>query len=200
MKKHISFLLISLSIILVISYLLWPGNRVAKEDEEYVQNYYHVNLQDEGYWWYRYHGKYVNTKSINDKNVFTFENNDIILFSSNYEVESTSIRIYVSKSEEKLKGVLLKDIDRQDIEKVFGDDVVYEDEIFKVKVYRNISEKLDMFYSPVHIISLKNKDVNYCFEFYTESQGMLNYKNNQQEVNMNELNVYLEYVKNTLNN
>ena len=156
MKKHIRFLLSSLLIILVISYLLWPGNRVTMEDEEYVQNYYHVDLQDEGYWWYRYHGKYVNTKSINDKSVFTFENNDNILFSSNYEVESTSIRIYVSKSEEKLKGVLLKDIDRQDIEKVFENDVVYEDEVFKVKVYRNISEKLDMFYSPVHIISLKN--------------------------------------------
>ena len=56
---------------------------------------------------------------------------DNILFSSNYEVESTSIRIYVSKSEEKLKGVLLKDIDRQDIEKVFENDVVYEDEVFK---------------------------------------------------------------------
>lgn len=200
MKKLISFLLISLLTILVISYLFWPGNRVTLEDEEYVQNYYHVNLQDEGYWWYRYHGKYTDTKSINDRSVFTFENNDSVLFSSDYEVGSTSIRIYVSKSEEKLKGVLLKDIDRQDIEKVFENDVVYKDEIFNVEVYRNISEKLDMFYSPVHIISLKYKDVNYCFEFYTESQDMLNYKNNQLEVNMNELNVYLEYVKGTLDN
>ncbi len=198
MKKMIKVLISLLLIIMFVSYVLWPGNRVPSEDYEYIQNYYHLNIQDEGIWWYRYHGKYANTKSINDRSVFTLENNDIVLFSHGYKDEPSSIRINVSKSKEKLKEIYLKDIDRQDIDKVLEKDVVYKDINYNVEVYRNISENNNMYYSPIYIINFNYRDVYYYFEFQTEGYMTLDYKNDQQEINEDELKIYLDYTINTL--
>ena len=195
MKKLAKIVVCLLIVAVSVSCLLWRGILIPPEDEKYIQDYYHLNLKDEGYWMYMYHGKYISRKSIDNKSVITISNTEIVLFE--HEDEETSINIHVSKSRSNFKSRCLKIIDGLHIEKVTENDITYKNVEFNVELYRNLDQNQSMFYPPMYVIYLNYEDVYYCFRFNVYENEIPD-DNEQYDIDMNELIFCLEYIINSL--
>ena len=140
MKKLVKIIVCLSMVVVCISYLLWSGNPISTEDEKYIQDYYHLNLKDDGYWWYRYHGKYVSTKSIKEKSVLTIKASNIELFG--HDDEETYLSIFVSKNKNNFTTYCLKFIDNLYIKKLPKKEVNFKSMNFNVEIYGEVGSDI----------------------------------------------------------